>query len=243
VAEFLGLVEQIRPLMGDTLVEPSFLELAQPSIAEGLQRLVGQGVGEAVVLPLLLFAAGHVRKDIPMAVAQATKPYPGLRVQQVSHLGCNPRIVELSQRRYDEILAGRPPVSPEQTLLLLVGRGSRDRRATEEMLQFASLRRETTSVGHIETCFAAMERPSLAEMLPRVAEWPLRRIVVQPHLLFPGYLAAKIRAAVEQQQAQWPAIDWLVTEPLGADRLLAEVVMEIATEAVEPRNVQRRRPG
>jgi sirohydrochlorin ferrochelatase len=229
--------------MADTPVEPSFLELAQPTIGEGLQRLAEQGVSEAVVLPLLLFAAGHVRLDIPAAVAQAAKQYSGLRVRQVSHLGCEPRIVELSRRRYDEVLAGRPLVSPQETLLLLVGRGSRDRRATEEMLQFAELRRQNTNVGHVETCFAAMERPSLAELLPRIAQRPVRRIVVQPHLLFPGYLATKIRAAVDEQQAQRPAIEWLVTEPLGADRLLAEVVAEIAAEAAEPMDAQWRRPG
>lgn len=243
VADFLTLVELVRQRMPNRPVEPSFLEFARPSIEEGLQQLVEQGVGEVVVVPLLLFAAGHVRHDIPAAVAQAAARHFHLPIRQVSHLGCHPRMVQLSTQRYDETLTGRGTVPPQESLLLLVGRGSRDPRATEEMLRFAELRRETAGGDRVETCFTAMERPSLAETLPRIAKQPVRRVVVQPHLLFSGYLASQISVAVDQAQASWPTIQWVVTEPLGPDRLLAEAVVEIATGVGEPAVLGWRRPG
>lgn len=243
VEDFLALVDLVRVRMPDMPVQPSFLEFARPTIDEGLQQLVGQGVREAVVLPLLLFAAGHVRRDIPAAVAQAAARHSGLRVRQVSHLGCHPRIVELSTRRYEEALIGRAPVPPHESLLLLVGRGSRDPRATGEMLHLAELRRQATDVHRVETCFAAMARPSLADSLPRIAEQSVRRIVVEPHLLFPGYLTTMIHSAVAPYRASRPTIEWVVTEPLGADPLLAEAVVELASGAGEPAVAGRRRPG
>ena len=144
---FLAARQPGRRANARRLVRPSFLEFARPSIEEGLAGLVAQGVGEVVVAPLLLFAADHVRRDIPAAVSKAAARHPGLRVRQVGHLGCHPRVVELSKRRFDEALIGRTAVSPRESLLLLVGRGSRDRRATEEMLRFADLRRQATEVG------------------------------------------------------------------------------------------------
>lgn len=243
MGDFLGLVELVAERMPDRPVRPSFLEFARPSIEEGLAGLVAQGVGEVVVAPLLLFAADHVRRDIPAAVAKAAARRLGLRVRQVDHFGCHPRVVELSKRRYGEALIGRPAVSPGESLLLLVGRGSRDRRATEEMLRFADLRRQASEVGVVETCFTAMERPLLAEMLPQVGKRAVRRIVVQPHLLFSGYLSRQVCSAVEQARASWPAINWVVTEPLGADPLLAEAVVAIAGQRDELAFASRRRLG
>jgi sirohydrochlorin ferrochelatase len=113
------------------------------------------------------------------------------------------------------------------TLLLLVGRGSRDDSATAAMHRFAELRAEQTPVGRVEVCFVAMAEPSFAATLPRVAELPYRRIVVQPHLLFSGELLAELRAAVERATAAWPQREWILTERLGADPLVAKAVSEL----------------
>jgi len=234
VTDFLGLVELVRPRMPDWPVEPAFLEFAQPSIEEGLEQLVKQGVGEVVVVPLLLFAAGHVRRDIPAAVAQAAARHSHVHIRQVSPLGCHPRIVQLSTQRYHEALNGQGKVPPQESLLLLVGRGSHDPRASREMLRFTELRRKTARGGWVETCFTAMERPLLGDTLPRIAKQPVRQVVVQPHLLFSGHLTAQIGEAVAQARASWPTIHWVVTEPLGLDPLLAEAVVAIATGVSEP---------
>lgn len=241
--DFLRLVDLVRDRMVDAPVQPAFLEFARPTIEEGFAGLVAQGVRDVVVAPLLLFAADHVRRDIPAAVAQVASRHPGVRACQVNHLGCHPRVVELSMRRYEEALSSQTTISPHESLLLLVGRGSRDPRATEEMLQFADLRRQGTTVGTVETCFTAMERPLLTEMLPEVARRPVRRIVVQPHLLFSGYLIRQIRSVVEQARDTWSEIDWILTEPLGGDPELAEAVVEIAAQAGELAVTGRRRLG
>lgn len=214
--QFLGLAGQLQAMVSPMQVEPAFLELQQPDIADGVRRLLERGVTHAIVAPLLLFAAGHAKHDIPTAVAAAlvgTQPQP---VIQAEHLGCHPAIVELSQLRFLEALAKCSPVSAAETALILVGRGSRDESATAEMHEFARLRNEPDKAGELFVSFLAMAQPSLAETLAEVACRGFRRVVVQPHLLFQGELADTVQRAVAGKQAQHPQQQWLLA-PLLAD--------------------------
>jgi sirohydrochlorin cobaltochelatase len=233
IAEFLVLAERVRGLLLPRPVEACFLELAQPTIADGLHRLIDQGMRRVTVVPLLLTAAGHAKRDIPDAIAEVSGAHPELIVRQTAALDCHPRILDLSTRRYDEALAERATVPPEQTLLLLVGRGSSDPAAVATVRRFAALRAERSKVGRVETCFAAVAKPSLEEMLPVVAAAGFQRIVVQPHLLFRGRLLRDVREAVERFQTREtasegpPRMEWIVAGPLGPEAELAEAVVDL----------------
>jgi sirohydrochlorin cobaltochelatase len=222
--EFAALVERVRAATSQP-VEPCFLELARPTIAEGIGRLVDSGVRRVAVVPLLLFAAGHAKRDIPEAVAKAAAPHPGLVVRQTGALESHEQVLALSARRFQEAIAGKPPADPRQTLLLMVGRGSLDADATAEMHRFARLRAERTPVGRVLTCFLAMQTPSLAEGLSAAADTGFQRIVVQAHLLFHGQLYDETRMAVESRQRR-AGPDWLLTSVLGPEPELAAAVMD-----------------
>ncbi len=231
--EFLQLAELLAAEHDSGPVEPCFLELAEPGIEQALARLVGQDMDELMVVPLLLFAAGHAKRDIPSAVAEALAARPTLPKRQTEPLGCHEALVELSARRYQQALADLAPVPAEETVLVLVGRGSRDEGASAEMRRFAALRAAKTPVGQTEICFYAMAPPSLTETLTRVAQAPARRVVVQPHLLFQGELLAAVAAEVERQAEQSPQQQWVLTCHLGPDPLLARAVLDrVRTAAV-----------
>jgi sirohydrochlorin ferrochelatase len=238
VAEFLDLARQVTELCPDVAVEACFLEIAEPPIADGIAALIRRGVQQITVSPVLLFAAGHAKRDIPVAIQAALKTVPQpIKVCYAPALESHPGIVELSARRCNEALLDKPTVAPADTLLLLVGRGSRDDTATAEMHRFAQLRRQRTSVGRVEVCFVAMAEPSLASTLPRVAELSYRRIVVQPHLLFSGELLAEVGVKVATVSTVRPEQQWIVTGPLGPDPSVAEAIMDLSghRQAMETR--------
>ncbi len=225
-AEFLALADAVGRQFPEKLVEPCFLELAEPTIDQALERLVERGVRERLtVAPLLLFAAGHAKNDIPEAVAQAAEKYAALRTRQIAHLGCTAALVELSRRRYLESLRDRPQIAESQTLLVVVGRGSRDPSANSEMAQFARLRWEAQPVGWLETCYTAMTEPSLERTLEMAARLPFGRIVVQPHLLFRGELLARIERTTAEFAHRHPRAEWFSTAHLGPDSLVVEAVV------------------
>jgi sirohydrochlorin ferrochelatase len=207
------------------LVEGCFLELASPDIAAGCAQLYEQGARDVTVVPLLLFSAGHAKRDIPEQVAAAQARLPGFNIRQAECLNCAAPLVELSALRYRQALATRAEVSSEKSLLLFVGRGSKDAEANAEMRRFAQLRQEQTPVGGVEVCFLAMAQPALAESLAAIAELRWVRIVVQPHLLFAGKLADRIAMQVAEAAKSQQDKDFVLVEPLGAEDLLVQAVL------------------
>ena len=236
------------------LVEACFLELAQPTIEVAVHRLVWPakrragdgtpaGLREIIVAPLLLFAAGHAKRDIPEAVEAALGGNAQIAFRQLPPFGCDSRLIELSAARFRESLVGREAVPAGETALVLVGRGSSDDEATAAMFEFARLRAGVTPVGECATCFFAMTQPPLRETLSRVAQTAARRIVVQPHLLFRGELLARLTEEVEEaaklsavagSSANESPKEWIIAQHLGPDPRLAALVVRMARENIEP---------
>src|SRR5947208_725516 len=67
------LYRQIAALLGNdnSVTKLAYLELASPTIGEAVLRLTDQPISGLVVVPLLLFSAGHAQEDIPRAVRPA----------------------------------------------------------------------------------------------------------------------------------------------------------------------------
>jgi len=236
--QFLALAEEIRNRTGaEWMVEPAFLELQQPDIDAAVERLVKQGIERLVTMPLLLFAAGHAKEDVPSAVAAALARRRQSHIQQVQagHLGCHPALVELSTLRmqHAESRAGdrKQGTANRGQCLLQVGRGSHDASATAEMHEFAGLRQQALQGVKVEVAFLAMARPLLHEHLPVIGGQRYGRVIVQPHLLFHGELVDSIERHVADAAAQFPETEWIMAPPLadlpGAGSRATELIEKV----------------
>src|SRR5580693_8079305 len=87
--EFEQLVARYQARHPELLLCYGYLELAQPSLAEALAAL-GPEPRQVTVLPLFLFAAGHVKKDVPRALAAARQNAPGVEFVVTGALGLHP---------------------------------------------------------------------------------------------------------------------------------------------------------
>jgi sirohydrochlorin ferrochelatase len=230
--EFLDAARLVAERAGASPLEGCFLEFAEPTIAQGFAALALGGPRRIVVVPVLLFAAGHAKRDIPAAVAAAAADYSDIAVHASAHLGCHDAILELSRLRYDEALTLRSHVAVDDTLLVMVGRGSHDDDATAEMRRIVELRCQATPVRRALTCFVAMAEPSLTSALDEAAASGAKRIVVQPHLLFGGVLLDRIAHEVADYAARSTHLEWVTTGHLGASMLLAEAVLGRAAQTL-----------
>ncbi|MCE9547310.1 MAG: sirohydrochlorin chelatase [Planctomycetia bacterium] len=221
---------RVAALSPGSLVQPCFLELAEPSIAKGMALAYRAGVRRLTVAPLLTFAAGHANRDIPLAVATAAAEYSDFEiVGQTLPLLCHEAMLWLSELRYRQALSGLPPVPAAETMLVMIGRGSSEPAATAEMHRFAGLRCQRTPVGRLEVGFMAMQKPSLEDVLERASgATGMRRIVVQPHLLFQGELLQEIREAVLCAASTNPSRQWIVVPHLGPGWPLARAIVDRA---------------
>lgn len=81
---------------GGVPVVPAFLELAEPSIGEGIDRAVELGATTVRVIPYFLYPGRHVRDDIPRIVAEAAERHgAAATIELAAHVGDDPRMVQL----------------------------------------------------------------------------------------------------------------------------------------------------
>lgn len=233
-AEFRAFVENLAPRWPDRLVRPAFLELADPPVIPTLEDLVVDGVRDITVAPCFLFSAGHMKNDVPTAINVARGRHPQVTIRYAAPLGVEPRLLEV----LDERLAAVPAaagVSPEQTAVLLVGRGSTDPDANAELFKLARLLWEGRPYGWVEAAFVSLTPPDVPCGIRRCLALGARRVLVAPVFLFTGILVRRIGRQTAATAAQYPEVEVSVLPHLGGHPLLADLLAQRVEEAEEGR--------
>jgi len=88
------------------VIEPAFLELAQPDIPSAIDRCVAAGARRVLFVPYFLYLGGHVGRDLPEHIAQARFKHPGLEIRIAPHLGFDRRVVAVVVDRIAQGLRG-----------------------------------------------------------------------------------------------------------------------------------------
>jgi sirohydrochlorin cobaltochelatase len=223
------LAERLAP---DLPLVPCFLELTDPPILDTVERLVQAGVGEIVVMPLMLFGAGHVKNDVPAAIGVARERFPGLGIRYGAPLGVQPEMLDVVDERLRAVERSSPSFPRERTAVLVVERGSRDPDANAEVFQLARLVWEGRGYGWVEPCFVGITRPSLDEALARCVALGAERVVVLPYFLFTGVLVRRVASIVAERAAALPNVDFRLAEHLGAHPRLLDLAARRVAEAI-----------
>ena len=227
--QFFELAAVLAGQVAPRPVEPCLLELQRPNIPEAWRRLVGRGATRVHVCPLLLFTAGHARRDIPEAVAAAAAASPGVRYTFSRPLSRHPRLLELLTERLVETLQASQRLTPSRTAAVMVGRGSFDACARSDMRVLSEVVSRRLPLRRVETAFYAMAEPRVPEVLDAVAADPsIDAVVVQPHLLFAGRLYQAINRQVREAAARHPRVEFRIGRYLGPDTRIAEALRDRA---------------
>jgi len=97
-----AVAERVRDRAPDCIVRTAHLDLAHPTIAEGIDACVAAGAGEIVVHPYFLGPGSHTTRDIPERVAAAAARHPELRVRISDPLGLHAKLVDVILERVEE---------------------------------------------------------------------------------------------------------------------------------------------
>ncbi|MDW3094405.1 MAG: CbiX/SirB N-terminal domain-containing protein [Gammaproteobacteria bacterium] len=65
----------------------AFLELAEPSIQDGIDKLVMQGATDITILPYFLSAGRHVHEDVPEIINMKKKQYNDVNLHIAPYIG------------------------------------------------------------------------------------------------------------------------------------------------------------
>ncbi len=200
---FMEFVETYQKLDQSRPVIPCFLELTQPTIAQGVDFCVQKGYNEISALPILLFAARHNKFDVTNELDRTRLKYPQVKFHYGRHFGINPSILNLWQQRLTNLDTAEynpQKISREQTVLLFVGRGSSDPDANGDVAKFARILWEGSDYQTVETCFIGISHPRLEEGFRRALLYQPKRIIVLPYFLFMGALMKKIFRITQEYQ-------------------------------------------
>lgn len=227
--EFDSLAGHLRQRLPHYPVESGYLEFARPIIKEGLEALKAQGVNHVLAVPGMLFAAGHVKNDLPWEVNTFAADNPGMKVEFGRELAIDPKMLAAAAARIEEALAAAPgEVARQDTLLLVVGRGTNDPDANSNVAKVARMLWEGMGFGWAEVAFSGVAYPLVNQALERVVRLGYARIVVFPYFLFTGILVKRIYQWADEAQAANPGVQivnapYLNDHPLVIDSFVERV--------------------
>ena len=83
----------------DVLVGYAHMELAEPTIAQGIAECVKRGATEVVAFPYMLSPGKHSTRDIPRMIDEAAKEFPGVKFSVTPAFGVHEKLGEVVLER------------------------------------------------------------------------------------------------------------------------------------------------
>ena len=182
-----------------------YLEFARPTIQEGLAQLMARGARQILAVPGMLFAASHVKNDLPWEMNTFMAENPGINVRLGRDLAIDAKLLAAAAER----IAAAVPEGREDTVLVVVGRGTNDPDANSNIAKITRMLWEGMGFGWAETAFSGVAHPRVDAALDRAGRLGFRRIVVFPYFLFTGVLVKRIYAQTDSVAARFPEIEFV----------------------------------
>jgi sirohydrochlorin cobaltochelatase len=232
IAEFEAMAQRLKQLLSQYRVGSAYLEFARPIIRDGLEALEAQGARRILAVPAMLFAAGHVKNDLPWELNAFAAENPDLSVEYGRDLAVDLKLLEAARERIEAAeRAAAGPAERADTVLLVVGRGTNDPDANSNVAKVGRMLWEGMGFGWGAVAYSGVAHPRVDAALARLARLGFRRIIVFPYFLFTGVLVKRIYRQADDAAAAHPGIeivkaDYLNDHPLVLDAF-AERVGEI----------------
>jgi sirohydrochlorin cobaltochelatase len=233
VQEFATVAAGIASRLPQYPVESGFLEFARPIIRDGLEKLRLKGVERILALPGMLFAAGHVKNDIPSVLNTYQAQHPGLRIDYGRDLAVDLKLLRAAGQRIEEAeRVSSRQVPRAETLLVVVGRGTSDPDANSNIAKVARMLWEGMGFGWTEVCYSGVTFPLVAPGLEHAVRLGYRRIIVFPYFLFTGVLVKRIYRIADEIAARHPEIEFLKARYLADHPLVLDAFAERVAETL-----------
>ena len=234
ITEFDTLARHMRERLPQYVVESGYLEFARPVIHDGLTKLMAAGVSRILAVPGMLFAAGHVKNDLPSEINSFAAEHPGLDIRYGRELAIDPKLLRAAADRIAEAEAkGRPEIDRKDTLLLVVGRGTNDSDANSNIAKVSRMLWEGMGFGWAEIAFSGVATPLVDQALERCTRLGYGRIIVFPYFLFTGILVKRIYAWTREAAAAHPNVEFLEAPYLNDHPMVLESFTERVQEILD----------
>lgn len=123
---------------------------------------------------------------------------------------------------------------PEHIGIILIDHGSRQAAANEMLNDVVRLFKETSQQPIVEAAHMELAEPTLLDAFNQCIKQGATEIVIHPYFLAPGrHSTGDIPRMAEEIAANFPDIPYRVTQPLGIDPRMSEVIVKRIHESFE----------
>ena len=225
ITEFKELTRFIQEKYPSILVEFGFLEFAKPSLTDALDKLRNNSVKKVIAIPAMLFAAGHVKNDIPSLLINYAKK-KDIEIIYGRELGINNLMISAACERVKEVFIKNSSLIPEESLLVVVGRGSSDPDANSNVSKITRMVVEGLGLGWGETVFSGVTFPLVEPGLRNVVRLGYKNIIIFPYFLFSGVLVTRIKRQSDLVAIENPSIAFYEAKYLSSHKYVVETFVE-----------------
>jgi sirohydrochlorin cobaltochelatase len=205
----------------------AYVELARPSLAEALAQAATL-CPRVVVLPCFLFAAGHVKNDLPLELFRARAEFPQVEFIAANALGVHPALVWAALDRLGSVDA----TEGARKAMVVVGRGSSDPDANGDFAKLVRLIGEAVGWPLTLLGFIGITTPTLNQSLELLARARPDEILVLPYFLFAGRLITQIEEKMAGFSSRHPWIKTRLVPYLGLHQGLMRALESRFNEAL-----------
>jgi sirohydrochlorin ferrochelatase len=118
------------------------------------------------------------------------------------------------------------------TALLLIAHGSRQAEANADLFALAGTIREAERYAIVEAAFLELAEPAIDVAGRKCVALGAERVILAPYFLSAGvHVRRDLQRYRDELAAEFPAVTFVLAEPLGPHPMLSEIVLQRATEA------------
>ena len=205
-----------------------FLEVLPPYIEDGISKCITNGADFITIIPYFLYPGMKLKDSVKKAASISMRK--GVRVAIAKPFSRNMRMIEVVVNRVHEAKREYAlHLSDLECDLLLIGHGSSDRRAREAFdYVVAMLNPHFRSVRY---CFLELDKPDIMEGIRNSLASSPKCLLVVPYFLHKGvHIKYDIIREINISIVGQNPTNMYLTEHLGADCQLANIVLERAIE-------------
>lgn len=225
VQSAIHFVKKVQKQIDCPIQEISFIELAKPTISQGLTNCLNKGAKSVTVLPVLLLSANHAKVDIPDEIKAFQLTNPSLKINLANPIGVHENMIELVRKRMKEKV--NDLTKPAK--IVLVGRGSSDPLTRNDFNSIVRLLEQNLNQT-ILPAFMAVSKPSIHEIWDSLLSNNNDQVIIVPYLFFSGTLMNEIKNKLENLPPTIQNI-WILCDTLGYDDLITSIFQERIFEA------------
>jgi sirohydrochlorin cobaltochelatase len=238
IAEFEAMAARLKAKLPQYPMGTAYLEFARPMIREGLDALRRAGAKRILAVPGMLFAAGHVKNDLPWELNSFAAEHPRLRIDYGRDLAVDVKLLDAARTRIEAAeRTGRGDVARADTLLMVIGRGTNDPDANSNVAKVSRMLWEGMGFGWAGIAYSGVAHPRVDDGLKRAARLGFKRIIVFPYFLFTGILVKRIYQQTDEVAALHPDIEFIKADYLNDHPLVLDAFVERVGEILTGDNV------